>query len=203
MTVRIDSLIEPRCTGMCGALAIRAPSASNSAQLKSSRSLMLTEWAVFCSRSPICSAIFMNRLLNTSSMIGSARVPGAAAAGRGRTRRSSRFPQRRDGPSASPARPRWWRCARDDGRTVDRQRPSRDARRRRGWRVRQPAGSSSARQYIGTSDRAGRPRTHRWPRRFRGAPRRSCARSRGADAFHRTDSITSARCGIRNAKRRR
>ena len=43
ITVRIDSLIEPRCTGMCGALAIKAPAASNSAQLKSSRSLMLTE----------------------------------------------------------------------------------------------------------------------------------------------------------------
>ena len=35
MTVRIDSLIEPRCTGMCGALAISSPAASNSAQLKS------------------------------------------------------------------------------------------------------------------------------------------------------------------------
>ena len=47
ITVRIDSLIEPKCTGMCGALAIKAPEASNSAQLKSSRSLMLTECAVF------------------------------------------------------------------------------------------------------------------------------------------------------------
>ncbi len=43
MTVRIDSLIEPKCTGMCGALAISEPAASNSAQLKSSRSLMFTE----------------------------------------------------------------------------------------------------------------------------------------------------------------
>ena len=43
MTVLMLSPIEPRCTGMCGALAIRLPSASNSAQLKSSRSLMLTE----------------------------------------------------------------------------------------------------------------------------------------------------------------
>ena len=32
ITVLIDSLIEPRCTGMCGALAISSPSASNSAQ---------------------------------------------------------------------------------------------------------------------------------------------------------------------------
>jgi hypothetical protein len=43
ITVLIDSLIEPRCTGMCGALAIRLPSASNSAHEKSRRSLMLTE----------------------------------------------------------------------------------------------------------------------------------------------------------------
>ena len=39
--------IEPRWTGMCGALAISAPVASKTAQEKSSRSLMLTEWAVF------------------------------------------------------------------------------------------------------------------------------------------------------------
>ena len=91
MTARIDSLIEPRCTGMCGALAMRAPVASNIAQLKSSRSLMLTEYAVFCRRKPICSAIFMNKLLNTSSITGSARVPTAVVAGRGRTRRNSKF----------------------------------------------------------------------------------------------------------------
>ena len=35
--------IDPRCTGMCGALAISWPSALNSAHEKSSRSLMLTE----------------------------------------------------------------------------------------------------------------------------------------------------------------
>ena len=92
MTARIDSLIEPKCTGMCGALAINDPAASNSAQLKSSRSLMLTEYAVFCRRNPICSAMFMNRLLKTSSITGSARVPTAVLAGRGRTRRNSRFP---------------------------------------------------------------------------------------------------------------
>ena len=43
MTVRMLSPMEPRCTGMCGAFAIRLPSASNRAQEKSSRSLMLTE----------------------------------------------------------------------------------------------------------------------------------------------------------------
>ncbi len=41
--VRTLSPIEPRCTGMCGALAISMPSRSNSAQEKSSRSFMLTE----------------------------------------------------------------------------------------------------------------------------------------------------------------
>src|SRR5476649_2915716 len=71
------SPIEPRCTGMCGALAIRLPAASKMAQLKSSRSLMLTEYAVFCKRRPICSAIDMNRLLKISSITGSAVVPMA------------------------------------------------------------------------------------------------------------------------------
>ena len=75
MIVFTLSPIEPRCTGMCGALAIRLPSASNSAQEKSSRSLMLTEYAVLASVTPICSAIAMNRLLNTSSSTGSAVVP--------------------------------------------------------------------------------------------------------------------------------
>jgi hypothetical protein len=43
ITVLMLSPMLPRCTGMCGALAIRLPSASNSAQEKSSRSLMFTE----------------------------------------------------------------------------------------------------------------------------------------------------------------
>ena len=51
---------------MCGALAMRLPSGSNRAQEKSSRSLMLTECAVFSRRTPICSAMAMKRLLNTS-----------------------------------------------------------------------------------------------------------------------------------------
>jgi hypothetical protein len=42
-TVRTASDIEPRCTGTWGALATRSPSASKSAQEKSSRSLMFTE----------------------------------------------------------------------------------------------------------------------------------------------------------------
>ena len=41
--VRTDWPIEPRWTGMCGALATSAPSAANTAQEKSSRSLTLTE----------------------------------------------------------------------------------------------------------------------------------------------------------------
>ena len=68
---------------MCGALATRCPSPSNTAQEKSSRSLMFTEEAVFWSVTPICSAIDMKRLLNTSSITGSASVPSAARFGAG------------------------------------------------------------------------------------------------------------------------
>ena len=70
MIVRMLSPIEPRCTGMCGALAISAPSASKIAQEKSSRSLMLTLVAVDCSATPISSAMAMNRLLKISSRTG-------------------------------------------------------------------------------------------------------------------------------------
>src|SRR5947207_1439244 len=70
MMVRTLSPMEPRWTGICGALAMSAPSRSNSAQEKSRRSLMFTEEAVFCSARPISSATAMKRLLNTSSMIG-------------------------------------------------------------------------------------------------------------------------------------
>ena len=56
---------------MCGALAMSWPSRSKTAQEKSSRSLMLTEWLVFSSVAPICSAIDMNRLLKISSITGS------------------------------------------------------------------------------------------------------------------------------------
>ena len=79
ITILIDSLIEPRCTGMCGAFAIRLPSASKIAQEKSRRSLMLTECAVARSRSPICSATAMNRLEKTSSSTGSASAAGCPA----------------------------------------------------------------------------------------------------------------------------
>ncbi len=78
---------------MCGALAIRPPSASKTAQEKSSRSLMLTECAVDCSRTPICSATDMNRLLKISSMTGSASVLTSARPGRGVTRDMSRSPR--------------------------------------------------------------------------------------------------------------
>ncbi len=44
---------------MCGALAMRSPAASNTAQEKSSRSLIVTLAAVFSSTAPICSAIDM------------------------------------------------------------------------------------------------------------------------------------------------
>ena len=60
---------------MCGALAIKDPSGANIAQEKSSRSLMLTDAAVFSRTTPICSAMDMNRLLNTSSITGSTVSP--------------------------------------------------------------------------------------------------------------------------------
>ncbi len=91
-TSLMDSPIEPRCTGMCGALAIRLPSASKRAQEKSRRSLMLTECAVFSRRTPICSAMAMKRLLKTSSITGSASVPTATRSVRGRARVSRRCP---------------------------------------------------------------------------------------------------------------
>src|SRR6516165_9367394 len=83
ITILIDSPMEPRWTGMCGALAIRPPWASKTAQEKSSRSLMLTEWAVACRRTPICSATDMNKLLKISSITGSARVVASDRARRG------------------------------------------------------------------------------------------------------------------------
>ncbi len=59
------------------------------AQEKSSRSLMLTLMDVFCSTAPVCSATFMNRLLNSSSNTGSGRpLPAAVRAGKGEVRRS-------------------------------------------------------------------------------------------------------------------
>src|SRR6266498_1057789 len=43
ITVLMLSPIDPRCTGMCGALAMRLPSTSKRAQEKSSRSFMLAD----------------------------------------------------------------------------------------------------------------------------------------------------------------
>ena len=71
----MDSLIDPKCTGICGALATSSPSGVKIAQEKSSLSLMFTEAAVFSRTVPICSAIFINRLLNISSITGSTLVP--------------------------------------------------------------------------------------------------------------------------------
>ena len=87
MMDRTLSLIDPRCTGIWGALATRLPSTSKIAQEKSSRSFTFTEKAVFARVVPICSAIDMNRLLKTSSMTGSASVPIAVRAGLGMTLR--------------------------------------------------------------------------------------------------------------------
>ena len=74
ITDATDLSIEPRCTGVCGAFAIKSPLLSKTAQEKSNRSLMFTERAVYCNLTPICSAIDINKLLNTSSKIGSACV---------------------------------------------------------------------------------------------------------------------------------
>ena len=68
---RTLSPIEPRCTGMCGALATSPPWESNNAQEKSSRSRILTERLVRRRRSPICSAIAINRWRNSSASTGS------------------------------------------------------------------------------------------------------------------------------------
>src|SRR5918998_966094 len=76
-TVSTERSMEPRWTGMCGALATSAPVRSKTAHEKSSRSLMFTDEAVFWSVTPICSAIDMKRLLKISSITGSASVPMA------------------------------------------------------------------------------------------------------------------------------
>ena len=101
MMVRMLSPIDPRCTGMCGALAISAPSASKIAQEKSSRSLMFTLVAVDCSATPISSAIAMNRLLKISSRTGSTSVPIAFSRLSGTARVSTSVPSRR--PFRAPA----------------------------------------------------------------------------------------------------
>ena len=75
ITVLIASDIEPRWTGTWGALATKDPSLSKSAQEKSSRSLIFTEKAVLANVAPICSAIFIKRLLKTSSITTSTDVP--------------------------------------------------------------------------------------------------------------------------------
>ena len=71
---RTVSCIAPKCTGMCGAFAINPPFGLNSAQLKSSRSLMFTEIEVRCSARPISSAIDMNLCPKTDRWIESSSV---------------------------------------------------------------------------------------------------------------------------------
>ncbi len=75
MTVLMLSPMDPRCTGICGALAMRLPSWSKSAHEKSRRSLILTEKAVLERVAPICSAMDIKRLLKISSITGSTSVP--------------------------------------------------------------------------------------------------------------------------------
>jgi hypothetical protein len=61
-----ERVVRDPLTGMCGALAMSWPVGLKMAQEKSSLSFMLTLNAVFCSVKPICSAMDMKRLLNTS-----------------------------------------------------------------------------------------------------------------------------------------
>jgi len=71
----------PRCTGMCGAFATSGAVMRETRRKKSSRSLDVDRIGGVLQRDgPICSAIDMNRLLNTSSMIGSAFGPIAMCA---------------------------------------------------------------------------------------------------------------------------
>jgi hypothetical protein len=171
MIVRTLSPIEPRCTGMCGAFAIRLPSASNSAQLKSRRSLMLTDVAVLASVTPICSAIAMNRLLNTSSSTGSAVVPIACARLRGLDALEHEVVARRQ--RRAPARL-------DDRRRVglldDRRPVDRVARPQVLARVDVASRCCAGRVHALRRDRrAARPRAARTPAGDR--PRTRCARS--------------------------
>jgi len=62
----------PRCTGRCGALAMRDPSAAKMAHEKSSRSLMLVDMDVCCSDLPIDSATAINLFEKRDSKTGSA-----------------------------------------------------------------------------------------------------------------------------------
>src|SRR5262249_46996679 len=63
------STIEERCIGMCAAWAITRPSASNTAQEASRRSLMLGEYAARMSVMPISSAVASKSRCSTSTAI--------------------------------------------------------------------------------------------------------------------------------------
>jgi len=67
----MTSLIDPRCTGRCGAFATRLPSGAKIAQEKSNLSLIFVLTAVLWSDLPIYSAIPMNRLLYIANSTGS------------------------------------------------------------------------------------------------------------------------------------
>ena len=66
------------------------PCELNTAQEKSRRSLIFTEWAVLASTTPICSATAMNRLLKISSLTGSTSVATDVRLGKGCNRLISR-----------------------------------------------------------------------------------------------------------------
>ena len=69
-----DAGMAPKCTGTWAAWATIWPWGSNMAQEKSRRSLILGEYDVRCKATPISSDTEMNRLLNTSRLIGSTAI---------------------------------------------------------------------------------------------------------------------------------
>lgn len=65
------SVMEPKWTGRCGALATRLPSGANKAQEKSNLSFIFVEQEVDCKVLPIYSAIDMNLFPKIDNSMGS------------------------------------------------------------------------------------------------------------------------------------
>ena len=165
---------------MCGAFAMSAPSASNKAQEKSSRSRMLTDTAVAWSTAPICSATCMKRWLKSSSCAGSALRASIARLAAPLVRAKAEACRR-----SGAARP----AGLDDGRRVRLDdecgpRDPRPARARRGRRV-----------ALRASRRTRRARGHARP-----LPR---VGDGDGVAFARGDGLDAQRRDLRRSRRRR
>ena len=139
---------------------------------------MFTECAVFSSTTPICSAACMNRLLNTSSITGSARPRTASLRAARRERVSTRHPTRVDArPPAALEHRRRVRLGHDRGareRSARRERGAVVERRRRATRPRKRRSRvATGRGAPGAVPRCGgsRPRGRRRSRVLRGAAR--------------------------------